>query len=486
MDTVLLEKEKRFSESLLWELQNQLYSQFGPAAWTEKGVPSFVTTNPWIGWRYAQLVLGYLRDGGLNLNEPLYIFDLGAGTGRFAYYFLKEFLNLIKGLPFEAWPIRYVMTDFAESNLTFWQSHPLLKPYFDAGVLDCCLYHSSMSSPELKLAVSKKTVSKGSQIILLANYFFDTIPQDLFRVYKGKLEEGFVTLYTKEKWENPKDPGLIGQLKTEYTYAPVNSEKISGNHALKSILKHFEQTFNSCSFLLPTGAFKTIEYFKQFSEGPLFLIAGDQGFATEEQVRTALEPELALHGSFSAPVSYYAMAKYFEFNNGVSFLTSMPNPSFITFAAIFPGKPSEYPETKQAYEAFIDAFNPCDYWKLGLAAEGANLSLEGLLLLIKQGRFDPMSFNAFFPFIRTAMPQASITLKPTLLTTIENVYEQFYPISISDAGFMTNLGVLCFDLGEYKKALDYFEKALALQGPTPELSNNIQACQSMLKQSLLK
>ena len=92
------EKATRLSESLLWKLQNDAYSEFGIEAWSRQGVPSYITSNPFIARCYAHVVLGYIRDliaqGTLVANEPIYLFDLGAGTGRFGFLFLKELLCL--------------------------------------------------------------------------------------------------------------------------------------------------------------------------------------------------------------------------------------------------------------------------------------------------------------------------------------------------------------------------------------------------------
>lgn len=441
----ILDKEKPLHKSLLWKLQENAYSQFGPKAWSEKGVPFYVTSNPWTAKAYAHLVLGYLRDVKLDFKEPLYLLDLGAGTGRFAYLFLKEFFKLIKGLRFEKLAIRYVMTDFTENNLTYWRTHPLLKPYFAKGVLDCCLYHHAG-------AIDGATLTRENiknPLIVIANYFFDTIPQELFRVKNGKLEEGLITLSTRKKWKDKTNPELINDLVAEYSYRKIDKP----SPFLMSYLKEFENS----SFLIPAGAFQVIDHFLDLSNGRMLLLAGDQGFVTKEEVILAGEPKIALHGSFSIAVSYHAIASYIRYQKGDALLASMPEPSFAFIAGLFPGK--NYPETDLAFKTFIDAFEPRDYWRLSLEAEKENPSLELLLLLIKLGNFDPMAFYGYFDKIRAKLPAATQQNRESLKKILPKIEEHFYPIAKEDNAFAYNLGVLYNELGDLKKAFECFERA---------------------------
>lgn len=64
-------------------------------------MPHFITCNAFIGRSYAQVLNGFLRDcvrggGGLKLDrtEPLYIIELGAGSGKFSFFMLKALLEM--------------------------------------------------------------------------------------------------------------------------------------------------------------------------------------------------------------------------------------------------------------------------------------------------------------------------------------------------------------------------------------------------------
>ena len=72
----------------------------------------------------------------VDITEPLYIIELGAGSGKFSYFILKALEELQDVCPFPFRRMVYVMTDFTTNNFKFWQDHPSLQRFFEMGVLD--------------------------------------------------------------------------------------------------------------------------------------------------------------------------------------------------------------------------------------------------------------------------------------------------------------------------------------------------------------
>lgn len=491
---MLLEKNVRLAHSILWRLQQQAYEQFGPAAWSQQGVPSYLTSNPLTAKYYAHIALAYLRDNAdaLEWNEPFYCFDLGAGTGKFAYLFLKEFLPLLSCTPFgNKLSFRYIMTDIAEKNRSFWSSHPLLSCYFSQGILERCAYCHGDTSSVLYLENSGRYLDLSMQTnpyILIANYFFDTIPQDFFRIVKGALYEGLVTVATEgNKAEKKPDPLCIPSLKLSWDYRllmPEEVERYYSNESCQQMLKNYLMaTFEEGLFLFPSAAFCSLDFFHRCSGGQFLLLAGDQAVVTQEQVRAAGEPYLSLHGSFSLPVNYHALAAYCQMKGGQSFLTSLPDPIFATIAAAFGRKNVVFPETQMAFKAHLDAFQIKDYWIL--VEEGrrhCSPSLDEIFLWIKLGNWDPTNVYTFFSAIKGAIASARPEQRAALLLMIERVYSNFFLVENSDAVFILNLGVLCFELRHYQRALFYFEEAQKYLGEEELLlKGNIAACYRALK-----
>ncbi len=476
----MIEKNKRFSESILWDLQQAAYSEYGIKAWTAKGVPFYLTSNPFTARKYAKVILGYIRDCKINPKHPLILFDLGAGTGRFGYLFLKflipeisELLGRIK--------IRYIMTDIVKDNLEFLQNHPYLKGFIDEGILDFAFYHHAQKEPiALLLSKEKLTPEKlHNPIILIANYFFDTIPQDLFRIKKGKLEEGRVTIQGIKK---ELDPALIENLRCSYDYLPIKhvDQYYPDHPELNRLLYEYVQRFDNITFLFPIGAFQSLKYFSLLSQGRMLLLAGDQGVCTEEQIRAWGEPHIARHGTFSIAVNYEILARYFDNEGGLGLLTKDSDPLFVVIAGILGGR--KYPETSMAFLEELDSFEPKDYWHLaeGVEKECKEPSLEHLLTLLKFGYWDPMNFYAFYPLIRKQASKASEAMQDKILNAIHWTLEQFYPIGPEDADFVMNLGALAFEMKRYQEAVVLFEKSLSLGGDRSKNLMNMATCYKAL------
>lgn len=63
----------------------------------------------------------------VDVNEPFYIVELGAGSGKFSFYMLKALEEMQAVCDFPLKNIKYIMTDFTEKNFTFWCDHHCLK-----------------------------------------------------------------------------------------------------------------------------------------------------------------------------------------------------------------------------------------------------------------------------------------------------------------------------------------------------------------------
>ena len=152
-EACILEQGKPLSQSILWKLQWNYFQGQGIEAWRQGTVPHYITSNPFIANAYAKLVFGFIRDctgvtgdfvnesfPPLDQSQPLYIIELGSGSGRFAYHFLKKFLDIYRSSALKDIPFTYVMTDFSERNVQFWREHQSLKPLVQEGVLDFSLF----------------------------------------------------------------------------------------------------------------------------------------------------------------------------------------------------------------------------------------------------------------------------------------------------------------------------------------------------------
>lgn len=460
------------SESLLWKLQGNAYEQFGPTAWTKGLVPSSITSNPLIAKQYAELCIAYLQDQKIDPKEPVYLVDLGAGSGRFGYLFLRTFLQLAPKYRY-----CYIMTDMVAGNLDFLQMHPALKEF---ECVDFAFYQHAQRAGGLTLLKSGEVVEKSKNpMILLANYYFDTIPQDLFRIHEGRLEEGRISLHTKEEhaeWEAD-DPRWIPFLDCRYEYVPFNP-----SHYPKEVVEvlQYYTHLPDCSFLFPTGGIQSLDFFARLSSGKFLLIAGDQGVSSEAQIIRWGEPALTKHSTFSIAVNYHSLAKYFQKRGGMGLLTSFPDPVFANIVAAW-GE-AELPETQKVFFKTLDPFEPKDYFLLVSEAEKEEkLSLDHLFLLLKLGDFDPVNMHFFYPRILAQIAEASPQQKEQWKGAIEQVWERVYIVSPEEGAFVLNLGVLLFHMEYYPEALLFFQRSLEITGVKQQTLENIAACLNKMR-----
>jgi hypothetical protein len=252
-----------------------------------------MTNNAYVAKQYAELAyaMGAKR-----------ILELGAGSGKFAYLFLKEMEKMGRD-------VRYVLSDFAEKNVSFWKSHPLLKPWIERGALECALYDPLRERCPFE------------PNLVIANYFFDTTPQELFRVEKGKLFEGRISLFG-----DAEDPEKIEELFDAYSYVEVKSS----DYVEEELLEEYRMGFEKCSFLMPTGAFQTL---RNLGERKFSMIVGDKGLSTLEQIGREPQPCLSLHGTFSYPVNFHAIGRWLEKRGGDACFPVAPSSAFT--AALF-------------------------------------------------------------------------------------------------------------------------------------------------------
>lgn len=486
----LIEESKTLSKSILWTLQEQAYKDFGPEAWSKKGVPFYLTSNPYTISQYIAITVAYLQDclknNLIDFNYPLYLFDLGAGSGRFGYLYLTKLLQVLSDFFSEKLSICYVMTDISEKNIQFLQNHSLLKPFINEQQLDFSFYTHNQLKPIYLIETQTEISSTKNPIVLIGNYFFDTIPQDFFKIENGIVKEAKVSLYSDHVLPSVDSPEIINHLQSKTEFSELENchtfykENTQHQELLTSYLSEEQKNL---PFGFPIGAFASIDYFKKLSKNRMLIISGDQGTATIAQMQKLEEPRIDKHGTFSMPVNYHAIQRFIERNGGLSLLPMNSNPQFIVMAAISDGKKGDYLNTLYAFEQTIATFSPCDYWKLIEELEKSTISppLSLLLQLLKFGKWDLVNFFTFFERIRKEIPNATQAEKKELLFAIHSCAKQFYFVSQEEVELILNFGVLCFDLEEYEISMQYFQKCFSLGCKSQSLLNNIALCKEKLK-----
>lgn len=350
------------------------YDRKGVKSWSQGIVPHFITCNAFIGRAYAKVLLGFIRDCmcpdakvALDPQEPLYIVELGAGSGKFSFFMLKALNDLAGVLPnFPPSKIIYVMTDFTQNNLNFWNQHPGLRPYIERGQLDLAIF-DAVNDTVIKLhhsGVTLKPNTLKNPICVVANYLFDTLCHDIFQVEGNELKEGLISVGSRNDFEpDALDPEIIKRFDNQFRYQPVTDkyyklEDPADTKHFKRILRwyldYFGDSPSGASILMPIGALRALRRLTSFSGGRALVLSGDKGNNNPEQFRGLMDPHIAVHGSFSVMVNYHAIGLYFISRNGFVLHNPQEEASLKVSAFILTGDEEDDDQANEAWKRMED------------------------------------------------------------------------------------------------------------------------------------
>lgn len=468
----------RFADSSLWSLQREYFERQGMGAWAKAPVPQYVTSSPSMAHAYVTLVLGFWRDlkrRGFSSEQPLYIIELGAGSGRFAYQFLVQFFaafDLVRG-PGDK--VVYVMTDFAASNVKQWQQdvHAKLKPYTDQGCLDFSIFDAEADT-SLHLQRQNIALVPGSlelPPVVIANYVFSALRQDLFFLDKDRIYEGWVALEDAPAGSSentgPADDHPFASLRL--TYQKHRVEKLAyADPAWCGLIEQYGHNSPPFALLFPGQALATLNQLRSLHGGSMMLLCADRGF---HELRSSFDhqsPLVERHGSLSLPVNYHAMAALIRAQGGQCW----PGPQddkLAILASCWPdGKDASsevivpWPETALAAQQALQHYGPLDFYqvKSALESDAEYLSAADMLAYLRLSRWDVKVFYLFLPHLQGALGGLELTVQTAWLEALSQVWTFHLPIGEED-DLAFDLATLAAAMNRWRAAIKLFQQSLA-------------------------
>lgn len=493
--TFILDQNQRLSQSLLWQLQRNYFQHQGIEAWSKGTVPHYITSNAFIAEAYARIVLGFLRDwqatvaasraAALDRSEPFYIIELGAGPGRFGFHFLKHFYTILGRSDQRDLRITYVLTDLVDQNVDYWREHPSLQPFIESGRLDFAHFDAEQCE-ELRLIQSGEVLSgkiTRNPVIVIANYFFDAIPQDVFYIHNGQLHEGRVSVSAAQPETNLSDPELLSRVQVAFDHVPVNGD-VYEDPAFNRILQEYNQRLVETTILFPIAALRCIRFFLELSGGRLLLLSADKGFHWEEDILSWNEPEMVIYGGcFSMTLNFHALEQYVLNRGGKVLHTSHRRTSLDIVAFLLGALPGDFIETSQAFERTIERFGPSDLFNLiqSIGKSPEDMGLEQILSWLRLSGWDANLLLNFFPALMNQAVSPPEALKEELYWVIQHVRNTYYDIG-EGQNLDFYLGTLLCSMGYYHEALKYLEHSLEHSEPDVRILYNMGLCYVALNQ----
>ena len=482
----LFEENVRLSRSRLWGLLRGYYEKEGVAAWSEGTIPWRITNNAFIAASYARVVHAYLGDlagegpaGGYDPTRPVHILELGAGTGRFGYLFLRT-LHSLAGPSRAAGPkVRYVLTDVAGKNMEFWAQHPKLAPFVAEGVLDFAIFDAAVDN-RVTLRLSGETLSAGAAgnpIVAIANYVFDSLPQDVYRARGGELLECLVTLTSSREEDDPGDVSILERVDFRYLDAPMADAPYEES-VWNEILRKSAGRKGDGPVLFPVGALACLRTLSRIGGERMLLLASDveSGFDGEPPERSGPVPR-RYGGSLFLPVDFHALALYAESSDGFALHAPARHVNMQTAVFVCGGSKETFRGTCGAFAGEIAGFGPADYHVLDEASRktGDQPELPAALAFLQLSGFEPWTFFRLSGSFRAGCRDAPPPLRRALAEALERTAENDYPVGDGmDVPF--EVGRIFWRMGMAEDALRFYNVSLSVHGEHPVTHYNIGLC----------
>ncbi len=457
----------------------------GISAWSSGDVPHESTSNSLMGKTYAKLILGYLRDAKINAvsKEPIYIVELGAGHGRLAFQILSHLKSLSKtdtDLP----PFVYVLSDIIPENLDFFDAHPYFKEYLEEGVLDTCLF-DALDSETLALRHSGKTIRKGeakSGIIAIANYFFDSIPSDLFRIKAGTFSPCAVSIRSKADPSVSTNEEILKGIEIDIEESEPEIHFFK-ERVFNSMLSDYSGVLKDTYLFFPTLGIRCIERLRALSDSRLFLLTTDKGYSSLADLEGTAVPDPSIHGSFSFSVNFHALHNYCRRTGGRVYAPSFDNYHLELSCLLFAGDGNATGGMDTAFKSSVEDFGPTDFNILKKASYrlAAALSMEEILSLIRLSAYDPGYFREIYPRVNELSKRISKNDRKRLAASLLKVWEMYFPLGEEFDLAFESAGLM-YALGYFEKALVFFALSEAENGLRPDVFYNRVLCHYQLRQ----
>jgi len=464
----------RFSEAPIWELQRSYYEEQGTKAWENDAVPQYITNNPMIATAYAEMIFGFLQDRAHqgDMTEPVTVLELGAGAGRLAFHTLEKLCGMIDfaGIPLP--PFRYVMSDLPAKNISSWQQHPGLRPFVDSGLLDFALF-DAMRDTELHLMQSKEVIRTGDlkqPLLIVANYFFDSIPQELLYVDEGKIFECQVSVQMPKEAEALTPSEVLERIVPEYHYRRA-AEYEQEAYPYHDVIELYQHKLEDSHILFPVAGLACLERLGQLSEAGFVLLTADKGDHRLENWEFAEPPKLIHHGSFSLTANYHAIQHVFEQRGAHSLFTSHHYKNLNIGCILMLQTPMSYANTRLAYQRCIERFGPDDFFSMKewVDQHFDTMGLQQILAFWRLGGYDAELFIQSAERISELLPEGSDEEMLDIQSGIHKMWKGYYPLE-QNYDLALDCGLLLFEMDMFEDALLFLERSLRANEEDPVMT----------------
>ncbi len=513
-----------FSQSEIWRLQNAYYQQQGPAVWQQNQVPHYITSTPSLVKAYAHILVHFVMDGlqngAIDPRQPIYLLELGAGSGRFAIQLLQQLEVITRQYGLAELELCYLLSDFSEKNCAFMAAHPYLQHDLAAGRAKVIHYNVLPKNAVLdaKVDATESEVAEVTDItsvlsgtnppIVLANYVLDSLPQELLYLHYGELYQGEVAIDTEHELDDIQSQQdqqeseqqsqeqcqEKEQAETQLYYRWQKQPSIahwlkSQPKALRAELSHqldyYTSRLHSLPLMLPTGALACLHNLQQSLPQGMMLLSADFGQNQLSELGDTLLSNTSVPSTwnrqhFSQPVNFHSVNLWLGRQQALVRSIKHRGKGLVFNLAITLGthtavSDKAWPLTYQACENSLLDYNPDDFFVIKRSLHGARevLSEAQQQAYIRLSEYDPKVLALFLPnLLSQGVPVDNRLDWCALLSKVWQVY-----VPIGEQGdFAFQLGLLAIDLSHWGLAKACFISCLHWYGESTAVLHNLALC----------
>lgn len=443
-------------ESGLWDLQRRFYQTHGTRAW--RVTPHYVTNNPYIAAAYTDVILAFLRDRAASIDPaaPIYLVELGAGSGRLGYYVIEELLRRVPDFAVRGAPLRYVFTDVARENLNALVEHPRLAQHFAAGRADIALFDVE-GDDSCTLIRAERTIARdqaANPLALISNYVFATVKQDLVIYDKGHVFEGLVDVQTTTTGD------VVHDVHLAFDRRPIAGELFAAP-SWNAVVRENAARYDRATLCFPSAALTAIDRVASMSRAGCLALVADRRLDTASVEAIDQTTSLKTHGGFSFSVDLDTLSRVLNAERWSTWRSDEPGRAFAVLAAVrAPLKDAAAPwsNTIDAVStALVDGPGPHAFYALTqLLQRGAgHATLDEIRAFLQLSRYDTRVFQLTYERLRALLPGETQACRDVWRGIIDRVARTYFPVD-DGTNPVFGFATLMLDMGFAARAADYF------------------------------
>jgi hypothetical protein len=457
-----------FSRSAAWTDQITFFQELGIEAWHRR-VPYQVTNHLAIASSYAHILWAFMRECRRREGageQPFHLVELGAGSGRFGFYLLKQLTDLAHELPEPGLRFRYLMTDMAPANIGFLRQHPALRDFVAEGVLDFACFNP-LESNSLPLRHSDAPGSTAERpanpVIFLGNYFFDSLPVDLFRIGERNLEVAMVDPDARIAGSDSMNKSAtLREHGVAPHYQPVRLPYYD-EPEIDAVLRATARTRGGGYIAFPIAGLRCLKRLHEVAAGRLLMVTSDKGALPDNEAALPSEPRASVHGgAVSFSVDFPVLARYVERLGGCS-LGQASQQNLCTVVLNTAADWQDLPATRAAAHRFLDLYGHYHLYSLFALLrdqqDALELSAPQLLSFFSLVQWDPRMVVQLWPAIRRALRPGTELQRSEFARGLERSAGYHYHLPAEEHSVLDAAIAYFRWLGETEKAEAYARQA---------------------------